>query len=85
MFSFLRRFFSSHEFIIEIADGKARATRGKLLDRMLLEFSEIACRSGISKGTIFGERGPGYTRLAFSREIPPSTQQQFRNIWSQFS
>lgn len=85
MFSFLRRFFSSCEFVIEIADGRARATKGKLLDRMLREFSEIASGCGITKGTIFGERGPGYTRLAFSREIPPSTQQQFRNIWTQFS
>lgn len=85
MLSFLRRFFSSHEFIVELRDGAARAVKGKLPDRMLREFSECARQHGLSSGKILGERGAGVVRLAFSKEIPPSTHQQFRNIWNQFS
>ena len=85
LLSYLRRVFGSDEFIIELRDGAARATKGKLLDRMLREFSECARKQGIQSGTICGERGPGIVRLEFSKEIPPSTHQQFRNIWSQYS
>jgi hypothetical protein len=84
MFSFLRRFFGAYEFIIELRDGAALATKGKVSGRMLREFSECARQNGINRGKIYGERGPGVIRLTFSGEIPPSTHQQFRNIWNQF-
>jgi hypothetical protein len=84
MLSLLRRFFTSYEFILKLRDGTARAVKGKLIDRMLREFTECARQHGLTRGTIYGERGPGVVRLAFSKEIPPSTHQQFRNIWSQF-
>jgi kynureninase len=84
MLSFLKRFFGAYEFIIELRDGTARAARGKVSSRMLGELSECACQYGIKQGIIYGERGPGVVRLAFSKDIPLSTHQQFRNIWNQF-
>jgi hypothetical protein len=61
-------------------DGKFDQSEAKRL-----EFSECARQHGLTRGTIYGERRAGVVRLAFSREIPLSTQQSFRNIWSQFS
>ncbi|HEX2746765.1 MAG TPA: DUF3634 family protein [Verrucomicrobiales bacterium] len=85
LWNYFRRVFNNHEFIVEFQNGTARATKGKIMSRMLHEFSDLASRSGISKGSICGERGPGIVRLTFSKEIPASVHQQFRNIWSQFS
>lgn len=85
LWNYFRRVFNHHEFVIEIQNGTARALKGKVMSRMLHEFSDLASRSGISKGSVSGERGPGIVRLTFSKEIPSSVHQQFRNIWSQFS
>ena len=85
MLSFLRRMFGSYEFIIELSEGKARAVKGKVLNRMLRDFAACAQDLRICRGTIYGERGPGHIRLAFSKDIPPSAHQRFRNLWSQYA
>jgi hypothetical protein len=84
MLSFLRRFFGTYEFIIELRDGTACVTRGKVPGRLPGEFSECARQFGIRRGMVYGERGPGVIRLTFSKEIPPAAHQQLRNIWNQF-
>ena len=85
MLRFLRRFFGSSAFIVELREGKARCVKGKLLDRMLSEFSEVARQHGLAVGTVLGKRGSAGIRLRFSKEIPSASHQQFRNIWNQFS
>ena len=69
-------------FVVELKDGKAVCRRGKVHSRFLRSCEEIAADCAIRDGKIQGiRRGRGIS-LAFSRALPESSHQRFRNAWN---
>jgi hypothetical protein len=68
-------------FVVELKEGKALVKRGKVQSRFLRSCEQIAADCAVREGTIRGiRRGRGIS-LAFSRALPESTHQRFRNAW----
>lgn len=68
-------------FTIRIRDGKAEATQGKVMDRVVAECSNVARERGLSGGTIYGMRRGDGVSLVFSKDVPEPDRQRFRNTW----
>jgi hypothetical protein len=71
-------------FLIEIADGEARLRKGKISHRLVEELSSIVSENGIARGEIRGISQVGRSSIRFSREIPESFRQRFRNLFYYF-
>lgn len=69
-------------FIVDLRDGKTFLRRGKVHRRFLQSCEEIAADCAVREGTISGVRRGRGVSLAFSREVPESSHQRFRNAWS---
>jgi hypothetical protein len=70
-----------YRFMVSIEGGIARSTRGLVTPVFLRAVSDLCGREGVSHGWIGGVQRGGRTHLVFSRHIPPSCQQQLRNVW----
>ncbi len=74
----LRRLFPPL-FTIRIKDGKALLENGKLTPSFIGDCSDIARKSRIYSGWIWGHISPGGARMEFSSEISKRDRQRFRN------
>jgi hypothetical protein len=85
MFSKLRKLISDalddSRFVIQLADGRIRLTRGKVPPPFLSDLREFVAASGLTSGVIRGKMQDTYVRLVFSPDIPAEAHQRLRNIW----
>lgn len=75
------RFLLPPLFTVVIKDDTVRGKRGKVTNKVLSEFEEIARKQGISKGAIYGVKRGGSVSLEFSGNIKKQDQQRFRNAF----
>lgn len=69
-------------FEIQVRDGVARATRGKVASSALHVIAEACSEKGVMHGRIRGQRRGAMTSLSFSKEFPPGLCQRIRNEWT---
>jgi hypothetical protein len=67
-------------FTVRITDHSAVLTGGQVTPALLRDFSEIARKSNIVSGWIWGLRTGNSIRLDFSSKISKGDRQRFRNI-----
>jgi hypothetical protein len=69
-------------FVVRIKRGVPRVARGTVTRAFLQEIADTCGRHGVSDGVVRGVvKGPRIT-LAFTRGMPPTCQQQLRNLWA---
>jgi len=68
-------------FVIRVREGKVSVARGRLSKKLLEDCQHLISESNIRRATIKGFSKAGRIKLRFSRHIPPSYHQRFRNIW----
>ena len=68
-------------FIVLLNDGVARCPHGKTKGAFLQDCSDIAQKAKLKKGQILCVKKGGKATLSFSRNIPNSLHQRFRNAW----
>jgi hypothetical protein len=73
---------TQYAFVVRIEDGKPRVAGGKVTRAFLHEIGTTCRRHGVKDGMIRGAARGGQIGLVFSREMPPSCQQQLRNQWA---
>ncbi len=69
-------------FVLRVAEGRARAVQGKATRALLAQVEEICAQHGVRRAVVRGVVRGRRIALAFSRDIPPSGQQQLRNWWA---
>jgi hypothetical protein len=70
-------------FVVRIAGGVPRATRGKVTAAFLQQIGQACAEHKVSRGWIGGVlRGRRGVALAFSRGMPPPCRQRLRNLWT---
>ncbi|MBN1863390.1 MAG: DUF3634 family protein [Victivallales bacterium] len=83
MLEFLRRIFSTADFVVRVLDGAPEVCRGKVASGFLRDCREICRREKIVSGTIYGVRqGDGHISLSFSGNIPEGCRQMLLNAWN---
>ncbi len=70
-----------YAFVLFVEGCKLDRVRGSAPRSFLLEVDDICRQMEIPRGTIRALRVRQWTRLIFSREIPPDVRQRIRNIW----
>jgi hypothetical protein len=68
-------------FIIQVRDGTAIATSGKVTEAFLQEITQQCTSAGIGSGEIRGVAWGTQIRLSFGKEFPRDLQQRLRNWW----
>jgi hypothetical protein len=68
-------------FIIQVRDGTAIATSGRVTEAFLHEITEQCSSAGIGSGEIRGVAWGSQIRLSFGQEFPRELQQRLRNWW----
>ncbi len=74
---FISRFFATS--VIQIKNGSAHCTKGKLMNRLLRDITILANESNLSEGEIWMDQS---WRVSFSSEIPEEIRQRMRNVIS---
>ncbi len=69
-------------FVIELVDGRTRIRSGHPPDDFPTACEDVARRHRVTRGRITGMRDGSSVRLTFSRDIPESSHQAFRNVWT---
>ena len=69
-------------FVIELRDGRARVRAGRPPEDFPAACEDVARRRSVPHGRITGVRDGSSVRLTFSRDIPESSHQAFRNVWT---
>ncbi len=77
----LRFWLSPPAFTVELDADGARLVQGRLPDRVVAEFAEVARLAHLTAGTIYGIAHGDNTTLEFSPNIPHNHRQRFRNAW----
>jgi hypothetical protein len=75
---FLRKLFPPL-FTIRVEEERASLEQGRVTDAFVDDCTDIAVRSGIRSGWIWGHRTGNGLRLEFSSGIPERDRQRFRN------
>jgi hypothetical protein len=68
-------------FVIRVRDGKVSLARGRLSKKFLEDCQNLISECGIPHATIRGFSKADRVSLRFSRHVPASCHQRFRNIW----
>lgn len=68
-------------FTIQVRDGTAIATSGRVTEAFLNEITEQCSSAGITGGEIRGVAWGSQIRLSFGKEFPRELQQRLRNWW----
>lgn len=71
-----------YAFLICIAGGVPRVTRGKVTSAFLQQVGEVCAEEGLSRGWVGGVPRGRQMALVFSRSIPPPCRQRLRNLWA---
>lgn len=69
-------------FMVQIRNGQAFATHGKVSRQFLRECERIASMYNLSVGWIKGLAHGKRVSLRFSKAIPREYHQNFRNVWT---
>jgi len=69
-------------FVIRITNAKLHVAKGSVPEKFLGDCRNIVAESDITSASIKGVNNAGRICLRFSRQIPESARQQFRNTWS---
>ena len=64
-----------------IPDGVPQTIRGAATNAFLGQIRDLCAEHGIRHGTVRGLVRGKRIALSFSRDIPPTAQQQLRNWW----
>ncbi len=80
--NFLGRLFNPPAFIIKIKNREAFDNKGNVSSQFISECTEIAKSENIPEGKIYGMAKEYGTGLGFSKDIPESSHQRFRNVWN---
>ena len=81
-FNFLARIFNPPAFVITIKNREAFGNKGNVSSQFISECTEIAKSEKILEGKIYGMAKNYGIRLVFSKNIPESSHQRFRNVWN---
>ena len=79
-FQCLTRLANPPVFVITIADGVARSTKGRAPASWIHDCTSVATDFGISRGHIDGVRTLHGIALRFSPDICAASHQRFRNV-----
>ncbi len=69
-------------FVVTVADGVARLTRGKVTAPFLRDVQEVCNQNDLRRGTLKGFVRGRRVVLSFSRHVPADCRQQLRNRWA---
>jgi len=69
-------------FVIRIKNARVHIAKGSVPEKFLGDCGNIVAKANIRNGTIRAVNNAGRIALCFSRQIPKSARQQFRNAWS---
>jgi hypothetical protein len=69
-------------FIVRIAQGVPRATKGKVTAAFLHQIDQACSEYKVSRGWVGGVPRGRQIALAFSRGMPPPCRQRIRNLWA---
>jgi hypothetical protein len=69
-------------FVVRIKKGVPRVVTGTVTRAFVHQIGETCGRHGVSHGVVRGVVKGRTIALAFAGGIPPSCQQQLRNIWA---
>jgi hypothetical protein len=79
-FQCLTRLANPPVFVITIADGEARFTKGRATPSSVRDCTSVATDFGIERGYIDGVRTLHGIALRFSPDICTASHQRFRNV-----
>jgi hypothetical protein len=68
-------------FLVKIADGAPRLSKGKVTSAFLSELDDACARHGVVRGWVGGVHRGRLVALTFSRNLPNECRQQLRNTW----
>jgi hypothetical protein len=68
-------------FVVQIVAGNPQASKGAVTPAFLEQIRDLCTEHGIQHGVVRGIIRGARIALAFSRDFPPSAQQQLRNWW----
>jgi Protein of unknown function (DUF3634) len=69
-------------FVVRVAGGVPRVTKGIVTREFRHEISETCRRHRVKDGVIRGHSRGGRIALTFSAGIPTACRQQLRNLWA---
>ena len=78
---FIRRLIKKPVFTIRIAGQKVQVVRGEPGKRFANECMAICKLNNIEQGYVYGVKSKHGIRLEFSKDIPESCHQKFRNVY----
>ena len=81
LFLKLRAKFSLAPIAILIMNGKAIRVKGRLSQKLLGEFTQIAQSKNVQEGLITVVSEGGTPSLRFKGSFDSSAKQRFRNVW----
>lgn len=68
-------------FIVQVRNGAAVATSGRVTDAFLHEIAQQCVSADIATGEVRGVAWGSQIRLSFGKEFPQDLQQRLRNWW----
>lgn len=72
---------ASAVFRVAIRDGRAELVAGPAPGNFVEACSDVARRSHLARGEVYGVPDGDAVRLRFSGPIPEDDRQRFRNLW----
>src|SRR5262249_5611160 len=72
-------------FTIQMVNGKAKVTQGKVAQVFVDDLAECCRESGVWDGAVWGQLTHRGIQLGFSDEIPAGVRQRLRNLWVQYA
>jgi len=69
-------------FVVRIKNGVPRVAKGTVTQAFLHQIGETCSRHHVRHGVVRGVIKGRRIALSFSRGIPPTCQQQLRNLWT---
>ena len=68
-------------FTVRIRKDSVTCVQGKIVQKTLIAFKELAKKEKIKKGSIYGIQQKAGLSMKFSSGIPKECYQKFRNVW----
>ena len=81
MLKWIKYLFKPPIFKCLIKNGKVTVVKGKLNQKQITAFNDIAMDHNLSDVSIYGAGPSNKGRLEFSGKISDGIKQQYRNVW----